>query len=101
KIENGVSQESTPNPLDQSLKVLKGSSKAKALITFLFQQSNRKATLLDVTRHLYGKHREPTRFQLSNARQLVRRTAAKLDASDAPLRLEWNWSEEIELADRT
>src|SRR5262249_30689060 len=86
------------SPLETTIKTLKGSSKAKSLVKFLDEQTSRKATLRAVTRRLYTRGREPTAAQQETARQLIRRTAEKLDRLDAPCRVRWDWDrDEIEL----
>jgi hypothetical protein len=76
------------NPLQRTLKTLKGSSRAKALVLFLTRQRDSKATPLDAARNAKARG-EPTRIDLRNLQQLVRRTAGNLEARKAPLRLEW------------
>jgi hypothetical protein len=55
-------------PLEITLTLLKGTSKARSLVRFISEQSTWKATLKNVTRHLYSKSREPTIRQQEKAR---------------------------------
>jgi hypothetical protein len=85
-------------PLEITLDLLKGTSKAKTLVRFLSEQSTGKATLKAVTRRLYSKGHEPTTKQQAKAKQQIRRTAKALDELKAPLRIEWDWDrDEISL----
>jgi hypothetical protein len=95
----GVPTEATL--LERTLHILKRTSKAKPLVKYLHEQTEWKATLREVTRHLYCKKgREPTIWQQTKARQQVRRTAKTLGECQAPLRLEWDWDrDEIRLVD--
>ncbi len=84
-----------PDPLNQTLGKLKGSSAAKNLIRFLAHQTDQKATLVDTARHRNSGRREPTRRNISSTKQQVRRTAANLELRDAPLRIEYCWIQQI------
>jgi hypothetical protein len=75
-------------PLERTLHILKGSSKAKNLVKHLYGQTAWKASLRQVTRHLYSQGREPTADQNDNAKQLIRRKAVALAERQAPLRIE-------------
>jgi hypothetical protein len=89
-------------PLEKALHILKGSSKAMGLVKYLYEQTGWKATLREVTRHLYikAKVREPTAGHYKAARQLIRRTAKTLARLMAPLRMEYDWDrDEIRLVD--
>jgi hypothetical protein len=93
-----VSIEETP--LERTLALLKGSSRAKSLVKFLHGQSDWKATLCEFTRRLYSKGREPTAALQDTAKQLIRRTATTLAGRKAPLRIEYDWDQgQISLAD--
>jgi len=90
-----------PDPLNQTLEKLKGSSAAKNLIRFLTRHADQKATLVDTARHRNRGCREPTRRDISSTKQQVRRTAANLALRDAPLRIEYCWIQQIiSLVDR-
>jgi hypothetical protein len=87
-------------PLERTLKLLKGSSKAKSLVKFLHGETDWRSTLREVTRRFYTKGREPTADRLESARQQIRRTAERLAARKAPLRVEYDWDrDEISLVD--
>jgi hypothetical protein len=87
--------------LKGTLNTLKGCSKAKTLVKFLARQSGRKATLLQVTNHLYVKgNRVATVRDRNKAKQLIRRTALTLSHVEARWRLEFDWDrDEIALTD--
>jgi len=90
-----------PDPLNQTLEKLKGSSAAKDLIQFLAHHAGQKASLVDTARHRNRGRREPTRRDISSTKQQVRRTAANLALRDAPLRIEYCWIQQsISLVDR-
>jgi hypothetical protein len=100
-----ASQAPPTDPLRATLALLKGSSKGRSLIKHLGALTDRRMTLKMVIGHFDLKGKDPSPAQMVNrapaAKQLVRRTAEKLVARKAPLRLDYDWDrDDIRLVDQ-